>query len=65
MSLPDLRLTCPDGGFCHHDCSPESCFRVRACLPLSSYGENWTDKDRAERGNPPDEPTIEDVIVGG
>lgn len=54
---------CPDGGACHHECPLDECFRVRACAPLSAYGEDWTAEDVARFGGPPAVPTIEDVIV--
>lgn len=59
------RSRCPDGGYCHHDCPAEECFRVRACAPLSSYGEDWTPEDVERFGAPPSAPTVEDVIVRG
>ena len=38
---PTGRLACPDGGKCHHQCKvTESCFRVRACGPLSGVFED-------------------------
>jgi len=26
---------CPDGGYCHHNCAPDNCFRVGRASPLS------------------------------
>ena len=40
------RLTCPDGGACHHGCSAR-CWRVRHCLPLSGFGERWPPEVKA------------------
>ena len=42
------KLTCPDGGTCHHDCVA-SCFRVRNCGPLSNIfiGDDWPTDLRA------------------
>jgi hypothetical protein len=37
---------CPDDGACHHLCR-DRCWRVRFCGPLSGYGDDWTEQDRA------------------
>jgi hypothetical protein len=37
MSSKKPRLTCPDGGTCHHECAAQ-CFRVQACGPLTAAG---------------------------
>lgn len=36
-------MVCPDGGACHHECAPVSCFRVSSCGPLSGVypGDRW------------------------
>jgi len=52
---------CPDEGACHHDCGDASCWRVTFCEPLSSYGTDWTDEDRAANANPPAE--IESLVL--
>jgi hypothetical protein len=54
---------CPDDGVCHHSCLPVECFRVRACAPLSAYGEAWTPEDQARFGGPPVNPSIEDMLL--
>lgn len=54
---------CPDDGYCHHGCPDGECFRVRACAPLSSYGEDWRPEDVERLGGPPAKPTVEDVLV--
>lgn len=40
VSVP---MVCPDGGACHHECAPVSCFRVGSCGPLSGVypGDRW------------------------
>jgi len=47
------RGQCPDEGTCHHECGDAGCWRVTFCAPLSSYGDDWTDEDRAANPNPP------------
>lgn len=42
------RPMCPDQGTCHHECGAGECFRVHNAGPLSEYGEDWTDEDRAK-----------------
>ncbi len=37
---------CPDDGTCHHDCGSGGCFRVACCVPLTAYGEVWSDADK-------------------
>lgn len=56
-----MKRECPDGATCHHQCRDSGCWRVSFCAPLSSYGDDWTDEDRAANQNPPT--TIESVIV--
>ncbi len=40
---------CPDGGTCHHDCGPGTCFRVHFAGPLSGIypADTWPDSVRA------------------
>lgn len=44
-----VAATCPDGGYCHHNCQGRDCFRVRTCGPLSDVyvGDEWPDALRA------------------
>lgn len=55
-SGPEPFEACPDGGRCWHNCplvegEPEGkgmpCWRVSNACPLSGYGEDWTDADKA------------------
>lgn len=45
--VDEARVVCPDGGFCHHDCSTDPeygvCWRSKFCAPLSEYGDEWPD----------------------
>lgn len=38
---------CPDDGRCWHLCGVGPCWRVLNAGPLTAYGEDWTDADRA------------------
>lgn len=54
---------CPDDGACHHNCPADECFRVRTCLPLGDYGQDWSEADKERFGGPPSEVTVEDIIT--
>ena len=43
---------CPDGGTCHHECSPPACFRVKCCGPLSGVypRDEWPADIRTRHG---------------
>lgn len=54
-SGPEPFGACPDEGRCWHGCPLVSgghegkgmpCWRVSHAVPLSSYGDSWTDEDR-------------------
>jgi hypothetical protein len=62
FACDDCGRGCPDGGHCHHGCD-ESCWRVSFCEPLSAYGGDWTDEDKAANANPPRR--IEGFLVTG
>lgn len=48
---PPQRL-CPDEGHCHHGCSPDACWRVQTCSPLTgAYPDGeWPDRIVAAYG---------------
>lgn len=45
MKKPNPMWRCPDGGYCHHECT-SNCFRVLACGPLSDVfpGDDWPEE---------------------
>lgn len=63
--MADVERRCPDDGACHHNCLADECFRVRSCLPLSDYGEDWPAEVVKRFGGPSKQTTIEDVLVSG
>lgn len=50
MADPADHQKCPDGGYCHHGCKANECFRVACCEPLSGvYEDNqWPDDIRIQ-----------------
>ena len=54
------RLTCPDGGRCHHLCGTRGCFRVRTSGPLSEVfpGDVWPEDVRTRELAPEEDMSV-------